>query len=155
MTVHVSPAAIRPWPKPDRAPVSISRRTLLAGAVGAGVVAVGGIAEGPRVWRHADAALHPAPQPTYDIPAVKAGGIVTGAFTSAARQGRRVRWAVAYPPGFGTHDALPVALVLHGRGDNFADAFGSHALDRFLADAVHDGTPAFALAAMDGGDHSY
>lgn len=128
---------------------------MLTGAAGAAAVALAGVAEGPRVWRRADAALHPAPEPTYDLPSVKAGGIVTGAFNSAARKGRRVRWAVAYPPGATTDQALPVALVLHGRGDNFADAFGSHALDRFLADAVHDGTPAFALASMDGGDHSY
>jgi len=128
---------------------------LLAGAAGATVVAVAGVAEGPRIWRHADAALNPAPQPTYAIPRVQAGGIVTGAFTSAARNGARVRWAVAYPPGAATDESLPVALVLHGRGDNSADAFGSHALDRFLADAVHSGTPPFALASIDGGDHSY
>lgn len=139
----------------DDASVALSRRTLLAGAAGAAVVGAAGVTEGPRVWRHADAALHPAPQPSYRIPAVKAGGIVTGAFDSKARRGRRVRWAIAYPPGAATDDVLPVALVLHGRSDNFASAFGSHALDRFLADAVLAGTPPFALAAMDGGDHTY
>jgi enterochelin esterase-like enzyme len=50
---------------------------------------------------------------------------------------------------------LPVALVLHGRGGGAADAFGSHALHRFLAAAVREGTPPFALAAVDGGDHTY
>jgi enterochelin esterase-like enzyme len=120
--------------------------------VAAGLV---GVTEGPRLWRRADAAINPPPQPTYSIPPVKAGGIVTGAFNSAARKGRRVRWAVAYPPGSATDAVLPVALVLHGRNDNFANAFGGHALDRFLADAVHRGTPPFALAAMDGGDHTY
>jgi len=134
----------------------VSRRGLLTGAAGAAVAAgLVGATEGPRLWRRADAAIHPAPQPTYEIPQVKTGGVVTGAFTSAARKGRRVRWAVAYPPGVTTDQSLPVALVLHGRNDNYADAFGSHALDRFLADAVHTGTPAFALASMDGGDHSY
>jgi enterochelin esterase-like enzyme len=133
----------------------VSRRGLLAGAAGATVVAVAGVAEGPRLWRRADAAIHPTPEPTYNIPNVKTGGIVAGAFTSAARQGRRVRWAVAYPPGAATEQPLPVALVLHGRGDNYTSAFGSHALDRFLADAVHAGTPAFALASMDGGGHTY
>src|SRR4051794_38098231 len=126
----------------------VSRRGLLAGTAGA-VVAAGlvGVTEGPRLWRRADAAINPPPQPTYSIPPVKAGGIVTGAFNSAARKGRRVRWAVAYPPGATTDQKLPVALVLHGRGENFATSFGSHALDRFLADAVQQGTPAFALAA--------
>jgi enterochelin esterase-like enzyme len=128
---------------------------LLVGAAGSAVVGAAGVVEGPRAWRHADAALHPTPQPSYRIPAVKVGGIVTGAFDSQARGGRRVRWAVAYPPGAGTNAALPVALVLHGRGDNWASAFGSHALDRFLADAMTSGTPAYALASMDGGEHSY
>src|SRR5438270_4022438 len=134
----------------------VSRRGLLAGTAGA-VVAAGlvGATEGPRLWRRADAAINPAPQPTYSIPPVKAGGIVTGAFNSNARKGRRVRWAVPYPPGATTDQQLPVALVLHGRSDNFADAFGSHALDRFLADAVNHGAPPFALASMDGGDHTY
>jgi len=134
----------------------VSRRGLLTGAAGAAVAAgLVGATEGPRLWRRADAALNPPPQPDYTIPPVKSGGIVTGAFDSSARKGRRVRWAVAYPPGAATNDALPVALVLHGRGDNFASSFGNHALDRFLADAVQTGTPAFALAAMDGGDHTY
>src|SRR4051794_815571 len=134
----------------------VSRRGLLTGTAGA-LVAAGlvGATEGPRLWRRADAVLNPAPQPSYSIPAVKTGGIVTRAFSSRARQRRRVRWAIAYPPGAATNAALPVALVLHGRSDNFASAFGGHALDRFLADAVNGGTPAYALAAMDGGDHTY
>ena len=134
----------------------VTRRGLLAGAAGAAVAAgLVGATEGPRLWRRADAALSPTPQPHYTIPAVKSGGIVTGAFNSSARKGRHVRWAVAYPPGAATDEPLPVALVLHGRSDNFADSFGSHALDRFLADAVQTGTPPFALAAMDGGEHTY
>src|SRR3954451_20568418 len=134
----------------------VTRRGLLAGAAGAAVAAgLVGATEGPRLWRRADAALNPASQPGYTIPPVKSGGIVTGAFNSSARKGRRVRWAVAYPPGASTDEALPVALVLHGRSDTFAESFGSHALDRFLADAVQTGTPPFALAAMDGGEHTY
>jgi enterochelin esterase-like enzyme len=81
--------------------------------------------------------------------------VVTGAFVSTARQGRRVRWAIAYPPDTATDARLPVAVVLHGRGDSYASAFGSHALDRYLAAAVQSGTPAFALASVDGGDHTY
>jgi hypothetical protein len=40
-----------------------------------------------------------------------------------------------HPPGSRTDAALPVALVLHGRGNNRATVFGSHALQFFLADA--------------------
>jgi enterochelin esterase-like enzyme len=45
--------------------------------------------------------------------------------------------------------------VLHGRGDSHRTVFGSHAWDRFLAQAVAAGTAPFALAAVDGGDHGY
>ena len=132
----------------------LSRRALIVGSAGLGAAAVMGVVlEGPRAWHRADALMHPAPEPKVTVPAVKTGGLVTGAFVSSARGGRRVRWAIAYPPG--PRQSLPVALVLHGRGDNFATAFGSHALDRFLAAVVADGTPAFALASIDGGDHTY
>ena len=132
----------------------LTRRALIVGAAAVGAAgATGAALEGPRVWRRADALMHPVPEPTVSIPAVKTGGIVTGAFMSAARGGRRVRWAISYPPG--SDEAVPVALVLHGRGDNFAAAFGSHALDRFLAAVVGAGTPPFALASVDGGDHTY
>lgn len=134
----------------------LSRRSLLFGAAGVAAAAgVTGAVEGGPAWHHADALLHPAPEPKSTVPSIRAGAIVTGAFASAARGGRRVRWAVAYPPATATDATLPVALVLHGRGDNYATAFGSHALDRFLAAAVQAGTPPFALASVDGGDHGY
>jgi enterochelin esterase-like enzyme len=137
-------------------PVSLSRRSLLFGAAGLTAAAgVTGAVEGGRIWRRADALVHPAPEPKSSVPATKPGGVVTGAFVSTARGGRRVRWAVAYPAATATDAAIPVALVLHGRGDNYASAFGSHALDRFLAAAVQAGTPPFALASVDGGDHTY
>ncbi len=68
---------------------------------------------------------------------------------------RTVRWEVAWPPGSQPGDRLPVALVLHGRGDDSRAAFGAQGLQHFLAAAVGSGTPAFALAAIDGGDHTY
>jgi enterochelin esterase-like enzyme len=123
--------------------VSLTRRVLLLGAAGLGAgVTAAAVVEGPRAWHRAGALIDPPAEPH-----------VTGAFASAARRGRRVRWAIAYPPG-ATAD-IPVTLVLHGRGDNYATAFGSHALDRFLAAAVVGGTPPFALASVDGGDHTY
>ena len=136
-------------------PVALSRRQLLTGVAGLAVVGGAAAAEGGRAWHRADQLLHPVPQPSFSIPTAKPGGVVSGAFTSAARGGRRVRWAVAYPPGQAGDARLPVALVLHGRGDNYASAFGSHALDRYLAAAVQAGTPAYTLASVDGGDHTY
>jgi enterochelin esterase-like enzyme len=49
-----------------------------------------------------------------------------------------------------------VLVALHPRGGNHSDAFGASLhLDRFLAQAVHDGVAPFAIAAADGGDHEY
>jgi enterochelin esterase-like enzyme len=50
---------------------------------------------------------------------------------------------------------MPFLLVLHGRGNNHRDVLGNHHLGAFLAATVRGGTPAFALVAVDGGDHSY
>lgn len=85
------------------------------------------------------------------VPDVEPGRTVTGSFLSAARS-RRCGWALALPPG--DHDPLPVAVVLHGRGDDHASAFDPDqlGLDRFLAAAVAGGTPPFALASVDGGE---
>lgn len=88
-----------------------------------------------------------------EIPDVPPGPLRTGDFTSRARLGRSVGWAVAYPPGAGDGIRLPVLLVLHGRGGDHMNAFGAGlGLDRFLADAVARGEPAFAVASVDGGD---
>jgi S-formylglutathione hydrolase FrmB len=92
--------------------------------------------------------------PHGDVPGGPAGVVVRGELASAARR-TTVGWAVAYPPGSHTHDPLPVALVLHGRSGNAAQAFSAHRLDRYLAAAVRTGTPPFALASVDGGQHSY
>ncbi len=78
----------------------------------------------------------------------------SGSFASAAC-GRDVSWRLALPPGAAAGEALPVALVLHGRGGSARSAFSGLALDGFLADAVASGTPPFTLASVDGGDHSY
>lgn len=46
-------------------------------------------------------------------------------------------------------------VVLHGRGGYHQDAYVGRQLDRYLAVAIHRGTPQFALASVDGGDHDY
>jgi S-formylglutathione hydrolase FrmB len=62
---------------------------------------------------------------------------------------------VAYPPGSRVGDALPVAVVLHGRGGDERSAFANLSLDGYLADVVTAGAPPFALASIDGGDSTY
>lgn len=49
---------------------------------------------------------------------------------------------------------LPVAVVLHGRGNNHASAFSPHylGLDRFLSAAVGAGATPYAMASVDGGE---
>jgi S-formylglutathione hydrolase FrmB len=131
----------------------LSRRAFLAAAGGAAALAVAGVgAAQPSVRRFALDLVDP--EPGAPAPKAAAGRQLSGVLASAAR-GRDVHWRVAYPPDRQPGDALPVALVLHGRGGNERSAFDELQLDRYLADAVTDGAPPFALAAIDGGDHGY
>jgi len=82
------------------------------------------------------------------------GTVRSGVFTSAARRGARTGWTINWPPGQLT-GALRPLIVLHGRGADHSAAFTSLHLDRPLADVVDDGGKPFALASVDGGDHSY
>ena len=84
------------------------------------------------------------------IPDVHPGRIVSGAFRSRARAGRRCRWSLAYPPG--RRGKLPVVIALHGRHMDHSSAFDDLGLDRFLAAAVEGGAAPFAIASVDGGD---
>ena len=130
----------------------LSRRAFLA-AGGVAALAVAGIGAGqPGVRRFVLDLVDP--EPAASAPRAAAGPHASGVLRSAAR-GRDVNWQVAYPPGHQAGDRLPVALVLHGRGGNERSAFDDLDLDRYLADVVTDGAPAFALASVDGGDHGY
>jgi hypothetical protein len=124
-------------------------RTRRAFLVGLGAAAVLGgtglVAERDAVRRWVGALTDPepaAPDPTHS-----AGPRRWGSFASRAC-GRDVGWQVSYPPGSGLRSALPVALVLHGRGGNETSAFGELELDGYLADVVAAGTAPFALAAV-------
>ena len=133
--------------------VSLSRRAFVAGAVGAGALGAAGVGLGVAGLRHhLDRLVHPVPEPAYTLPPREAS-IVSGSFVSQARGGRRVGWSIAYPHT--TRRGLPVAIVLHGRGDDHGTVFGSHAWGRYLVAAVEAGVPPFAVAAADGGDHGY
>lgn len=59
-------------------------------------------------------------------------------------------WSLAYPPGFGEGDRLPVVIALHGLGDTHRTAFQN--LDYpDLARADAEGATPFAVAGIDGG----
>lgn len=133
----------------------LSRRALLAAIGGVGVLGAGGAIAGDRSWRHGLRQLvDPVPEPPSNVPHVAPAPTVSGSFRSAARGGRDVGWTIAYPDGV-RRAGLPVALVLHGRGDSHRTVFDSHAWGRFLAAAVKQGTPPYAIAAVDGGNHTY
>jgi S-formylglutathione hydrolase FrmB len=130
----------------------LSRRTLLLGgtAVGAAAVVAGGVEQGRlpgRPWIQAHLGLNGA---AGVVPDVAPGPVETGTFTSAARLGATTGWCLIKPPG--DHKNLPLVVALHGHGSDHTvlttDDFG---VDRYLAAAVADGVPPFAIAAADGG----
>jgi len=132
----------------------VSRRTFLLGVLGGAVLAAGGsaaaIEDGVLPGRARVAALLGA----CDVDAVPAPGavgvITSGQFGSAAR-GRDVGWSLALPPGH-TAAGLPVALVLHGHGEDHSSGFARLLLHEFLAEYTRTGGTPFALASVDGGN---
>lgn len=117
--------------------MTLTRRGLLllgaAGAAGGAGVAVSGCGPFGR-----------------DVP----GRTVSGELRSRWLPGS-VGWAVHYPPGHGPHARIPVVISLHGKGGTHATSFDSLHLDEVVNQLVAAGTGAFAVAAVDGGDHGY
>jgi S-formylglutathione hydrolase FrmB len=130
----------------------VSRRSLLLGGAAAlvGGAGAGYAAEGPRVRR----VLHLTRSSPHEVPDVPRGEMVFGSFRSTAMRAQ-TGWAVAYPHGSRSDAPLPLLLTLHGRTGDARDAFESTHYDRFLSAAVMSGVPPFAIASVDGGDHSY
>jgi dienelactone hydrolase len=122
---------------------NVSRRTLLVGGLGiAGVALV------------SKATLDRVDAPPAGVPDVEPGRLVSGSFSSAARLGASTGWTIAYPPN--APERLRVLVVLHGQGSDHTMAFGKNlGLERFLAKVTRDGGHPFAIASVDGGDHSY
>jgi S-formylglutathione hydrolase FrmB len=90
------------------------------------------------------------PSSSHRVPSVKTGPQVSGSFASQAMSST-IGWSLSYPRDAERGSSLPLLLVLHGRGSSHRDAFASHHLDLFQAAAG----VGFALATVDGGDHSY
>ncbi|MET0999853.1 MAG: esterase [Marmoricola sp.] len=136
-------------------PRRLSRRGLLLGGAGgaAAVVAGGALVEYDVLPGRSRAyTLLGLKSDVAPIPDVAPGPRVDGSFFSRAR-GVEVGWRVAYPPGTRTDAELPVVVALHaGHGTHETVFDGGLAMDRFLALAVADGVPPFAIAAVDGAD---
>ena len=60
-------------------------------------------------------------------------------------------YVLLYPPGSQVGDPMPAVVLLHGAHSSAAGKIDSMGLDRFLAASGRR----LALAAVDGGDHSY
>lgn len=129
----------------------LTRRSALLG--GGALVVAGGAAvltEGPRLRR----VLHLEPESPHHVPSGPVGELVSGSFFSAAMK-TTTGWSIAYPHGTATGSRLPVLVTLHGRSGTHRSAFSDTHLDRFLSAAVRSGVAPFAIASVDGGNHSY
>jgi hypothetical protein len=113
-----------------------TRRAFLAAAGAAVLAGGGGLVIERDVVRRWVADLTD-PDPAAPLPTRDAGALRTGSFASRAC-GREVGWQLSYPPGSRPGDALPVALVLHGRGGDATSAFGELQLDGYLAAVAAD-----------------
>lgn len=87
-------------------------------------------------------------------PEAPAERLVSGTFASKAQRAQ-VGWSIAYPAGHGPGDDLPVVVSLHGRSGDHTTSFVKLRLHRYLDQVVARGTAPFAVASVDGGDHSY
>jgi enterochelin esterase-like enzyme len=112
----------------------ISRRGVLLGAAG---VLLSGCADKPVVGTGS-----------------ATGQMVEGSFDSRWTRST-TGWTIAYPDGHGPGDRLAVLVSLHGRRGDHRTTFTSLRLKDHLDQVVGEGTDPFAIASVDGGDHSY
>ena len=132
----------------------VTRRRLLLGGGSLGMMGAGAALGVPSLRHRLRDALDPVAEPPHPVPTGPVGEVVSGSFRSAA-MGTTTGWSLAHPHGVRPGTALPLLLVLHGRGNSHQDVLGSHRLGAFLAETVRSGVPPFAVAGVDGGDHSY
>jgi len=130
----------------------ITRRSIVVG--GAAVVVAGAAAEAVNLrllpGRSTMYRVLGLDGPAGAVPDADPVPSTSGSFVSSARRGETVGWTIAAPEADGP---LPIAVALHGYGDDHADFFGSHlGYDRFLAAHVAAGGAPFAIASVDGGN---
>lgn len=79
------------------------------------------------------------------------GPSLSGTFYSRARR-TTVGYTIAYPPGHGPGDTLPLVIAMHGFGANHTDVLSGLSLAQALALRVDGGLlPPMAMVAADGG----
>jgi enterochelin esterase-like enzyme len=141
-------------------PGRLTRRQLIGTGLGAfaGLAAAGvggvelvahGVLPGKGLLNQIDGSCSvPSPPISLDEP----GQSISGTFYSRARR-RDVGYTIAYPPGHGPGDRLPLIIALHAYGGDHSNALGRLGLAHGLALHVkHQLLPPMAVAAADGGD---
>ena len=133
--------------------VPLSRRAVLVGGTATlGVSAAGavGIQQGVLPGRPQVQALLGLNGAAGVVPDVDPGPIVSGTFVSERRLGAATGWSLVRPPGGA--GSLPLLVALHGLNRGHEDLMGpDFGLPQFLAAAVRDNIPPFAIVAVDGG----
>ena len=131
----------------------VSRRGLLAGTA-AGLAAVAGagalVEEDVLPGRPLMHRLLGLNGPAGHIPRASPGPRDTGTLPSD-HVDTDPGYVLLYPPGSRPGDPMPVVVLLHGAHSSAAGKIESMGLDHFLAASRRR----LALAAVDGGDHSY
>jgi S-formylglutathione hydrolase FrmB len=131
--------------------MAMTRRQLLAGAVGATVAAgAGGLLMVDRGILPGGSVLdRKLGRCDIDVPTANTPGgtVVGGSFTSRLRR-VPVDYVIGYPPGVQPGTRIGVCLVLHGFGATARDGLDAGRYQHHVD--TSSGTP-FALAAMDGG----
>jgi pimeloyl-ACP methyl ester carboxylesterase len=135
------------------------RQALAAGAVGAVAALAGGaglVQAGVLPGRYRAGRLLGACD-VGDPPATTvAPGPLRFASFPSERRGRTVGYGIAWPPGSGPGDRLPVVVLLHAAAGNERTPFDRLRLHHHLAQAVGaSGARPFALAAADGRDSGW
>lgn len=132
----------------------LSRRGFLLGTGGVGIAGVGAVGVGVhqgvlpgrpylqrRLGLNGEDGI---------VPDVDPGPVESGTFVSEHRLGATTEWVLMRPPG--TAGRLPLVIALHGASGSAQRLAGpDYGLPQYLAAAVADGVPPFAIATVDGG----
>ncbi len=122
--------------------------TVVAGGVTAVELASHGVIPGRQALLQLEGDCDVAgPAPTFSAPGLQ----LSGSFYSQARR-RTVGYTLAYPPGHGPGNVLPLVVALHGYGANHTDVLAGMWPARALALRVGGRPlPPVAMVAADGG----
>ena len=138
---------------------SLTRRQAIAGGAAGAVAAVAGgvglVRAGVLPGRYRLARTLGACDVGVPATTVAPGPTRFGSFASE-RRGRAVGYGVAWPPGSGPGDRLPVCLLLHAAAGDHRAPFDRLRMHHHLAQAVGaEGVPPLALASADGRGSSW